>query len=222
MAKRNRDSTRVKRRLPVQVWKSGTEESISGTTKDVSPDGIFVQTAKPFPPGTEVSVEMLSSGKTIKLEGVVTQASRVSAALRSVQTSGMGIKAVLPGEFVKEVVGDRRVSPRIGVKIKVVGFYGSEKHSFELKDLSESGAALKSKAKLSEIAFTRMNFKLSRRARVLDLDAIPIRIESVGDHSMLAVQFLDPSEEVAEQLKAFIEERRGGTPSKPRKPKPRH
>ena len=90
MAKRKRKSARVKRRLPVQVWKAGTDESLSGTTKDVSPDGIFVQTQKPFPPGTEVVIEMLHSGQTIKLEGVVTQASRVAGALQSVQTSGIG------------------------------------------------------------------------------------------------------------------------------------
>ena len=122
LAKRQRKSVRAKKRLPVQVWKAGTEESLSGTTKDVSADGIFVQTQKPFPPGTQVVIEMLFSGKTIKLEGVVQQSARVAAAMQSVQTSGMGIKAELPGEFVKDVVGDRRISPRIPVKIDVVGF----------------------------------------------------------------------------------------------------
>jgi Tfp pilus assembly protein PilZ len=217
MAKGKRKSERVKRRLPVQVWKAGTDESLSGTTKDVSPDGIFVQTQKPFPPGTEVVIEMLHSGKTIKLEGVVTQASRVAGALQSVQTSGMGIKATLPGEFVKDVVGERRASPRVAAKIKVVGFYGSEKHLFELKNLSETGAALISKNAISEIAFTRMNFKVSRRSRVLDLDAIPIRIEPIGEKRvMLAVQFLDPAEGVAEQLKDFVEERATGSSGKRR------
>jgi len=217
VAKRKRKSTRVKRRIPVQVWKAGTEESLSGTTKDVSADGIFVQTQKPFPPGTDVVIEMVFSGKTIKLEGVVTQASRVAAAMQSVQTSGMGIKATMPGKFVKDVVGDRRASHRVPVKIDVVGFFGSEKHAFELRDLSETGALLMSKRPLPKIAFTRMNFKLSRRARVLDLDAIPVRIEPVGDHSSVAVKFLEPPEDVAEQLKAFIEERRTGTPTKPKK-----
>ena len=94
----------------------------------------------------------------------------------------------------------------------MVGFYGSEKHLFELKNLSETGAALISKNAISEIAFTRMNFKVSRRSRVLDLDAIPIRIEPLGEQRvMLAVQFLDPGEDVARQLKDFVEGRATGS-----------
>ena len=82
----------TKRRLPARAWKEGEwNEPISGVTRDFSEDGLFVETRYPFSSNGKVIIELAFSGRTIQLEGVVTQISKDEDQSQSIQVSGMKV-----------------------------------------------------------------------------------------------------------------------------------
>ena len=101
---------RTPRRVNVRFKrKTGNEEFAVGYTKNISPDGLFIGTIRPLPPGTEIIVEIKEVEKIRRRPAAVVHAARVSPLLASVQTSGMGVR------FLDQVdAGDTVSEPREG------------------------------------------------------------------------------------------------------------
>lgn len=100
---------RTPRRVNVRFRKkAGDEKFAVGYTKNISPDGLFIGTIRPLPPGTEIIVEMKEEKRVRRRPAAVVHAARVSALLASVQSSGMGVRFLDlegAGDTVSEIRG---------------------------------------------------------------------------------------------------------------------
>jgi Tfp pilus assembly protein PilZ len=130
-----RKQKRTPRRFNVRFRKVGEEDFAVGYTKNVSAGGLFVGTIRPFPPGTEIEVEIREAGELRHRPAVVVHAARVSPLLASVRTSGMGVRfrdrveAVESGEEC-EMLGEGE--PPGTETEEAVGRFGEEKDGTEL------------------------------------------------------------------------------------------
>ena len=157
-----------------------------------------------MPIGSQVKLEVLLENQTIQLEGTVAHANSAATQIRSLKVSGMGVTGDFDALQKYEVIGEQRVAPRIFLDAEVEIFFGSEKRSLTIQDLSTSGAALVSSSDLPPIAFARVNLKLTPDSPPITLDGVPIRTEKKDDVTILALQFLDPPALFVAQLEALI------------------
>jgi len=202
-----RRSERTRTRLPAKVTQVDSGASINGFTRDISKEGLFIQTRHPFGPGSRVEIELLQKERTVKLDGIVVHAARVPYHLRSLQPSGMGVEIGVPrGPAASAAPGDRGDRAETETETEVVVFFGSERHLMALRDLSASGAAIVGDFELPEGSFMRMHIKLAATSEVLELDGVPVRSEAVEEGTLTAVNFLSPPAEVVERIKAFVAE----------------
>jgi len=206
--KHRRQDERKRARVKARVSAKGSGESVSGFTRDLSRGGVFVQTRKPFAPGTPIKVELLYPDDQIELEGVVVRALRLPGHLQGSQASGMGIRFPDSTELAR-VAGLQRKA-RIALGSDVVVFFGSERLHFELHDLSTSGAALLSPTDLPVTGFLRIHFKLPSTGEVLELEGVPVSRRPHDGKTLIGVDFIDPTPESVARIEALIAERRGG------------
>jgi len=207
--KRRHDRRRT--RVAARVTEEGVDGAISGITRDISRGGIFIQTRKPLPPGSQVRIELLHKEKpATRLEGVVIHAARVPPHLHNLQPSGMGVRLDEPEASSAGADGEPARDTRVPSSNEVMVFFGSERHLLSIHDLSASGAALVSPTPLPDITFVRMHFKLSDSADVLVVDGVPVRSKPEGSGTSIAVKFLDPPDEVVGLIDDFVRERTRG------------
>ncbi len=207
MAKHERTAERTRTRVKVLVTKTGTEKPVTGFTRDVSTNGVFVHTRSPFPKGTPVKVELLYPDGQLDHEGVVVRSQRAPVQLQGSLQSGMGI-SLNESSDPAEAAGDSR-DTRVPIGSDVVVFSGSERHRLKLHDLSASGAALLAERDLPEMAFVRMHFKLSSTSEVIELEGVQIDRRQLDQNVLIAINFLDPPAEFVARIEALIGERGG-------------
>ena len=94
-----RRKKRFARRLQVSYWVKGEEHPRQGYTTNVSTTGCFIATNAPLAPGTRLRIEFLIDDG-FYVEAVVTHAARVSTALQSIRSSGMGIRFLTISELI--------------------------------------------------------------------------------------------------------------------------
>jgi hypothetical protein len=103
-----RNLFRMKKRLSVRI---GTEAPTKvAFTEDLSPNGLFVKTTSPPPPGTRVKIEMtMPDGNIVILEGMSRWRKSVPPqVIHLVNKKGMGIKILkfISGEeFYRNCIG---------------------------------------------------------------------------------------------------------------------
>ena len=206
--KKEREHKRKRTRVAARIKGEGKEASISGFTRDISRGGLFVQTHHPFPPGTEIEVELLHKDRpAAKLKGTVVHACRVPPHLHTLQASGMGVK-LAPQSVPPGLEGATpRSDARAASTKEVLAFFGSDRHLLSIRDLSASGAALISKTPLPEISSVRLHFKLSDRPETLVVDGVPVRSRPLDGGTLIAVRFLDPPDNVVALIEDFVRER---------------
>lgn len=198
----------------MRVTTAGQEAPVSGFTRDISRDGMFIQTHHPFPPGCRVEVELLYKEQPIAVSGVVVHASRLPAHLQGLQTSGMGVKTLRPeGAGLTNGNGSTPSGPVAGVDgvrnqrvdpgTRVAVFFGSERRVLALRSLSVSGAAIVSPEVLPQIPFVRLHFKLPGHPDLV-VDGVPVRSEEVAEGVLIALRFLDPPPEVVSRIEDFV------------------
>jgi PilZ domain len=203
MARTPRRSERTRSRVQVRIKEAGAAGSITGFTRDISRDGLFVQTHQPLRPGTEVEVELLYRTHTTEVEGVVVHAARAPSHLQGLETSGMGIRVRRPQAPSPVSGGTARDGLRVAPQTEAMIFFGSERHQVALHDLSASGAALIAGERLPEIAFLRVRLRLTRASDPVELEAVPVRQEPWEEGTLLAVRFLAPPPDVVARIDAF-------------------
>ena len=98
---------RFARRLQVSYWVSGEEHPRQGYTTNVSTTGCFIATNAPLAPGTRLRIEYLVD-EGFYVEAVVTHAARVSTALQSIRSSGMGIRFLTISELISGLLPSGR------------------------------------------------------------------------------------------------------------------
>jgi hypothetical protein len=207
MASPKRKAERLKRRLAVKAYALDGEKTLTGTTRDISPEGMFIETSQPMPPGSRVRIEVILDKQTIQLEGIVAQANRSAHQLQSMKVSGMGISGDFSALQKFEVVGERREAPRFNLNAEVEIYFGSERRGVVLQDISISGMALLSSADLPSIAFARVNLKLTPDSLPITLDGVPARIEKKDDVTVLALRLLDPPDIFVGQIEDLSQNR---------------
>ena len=93
MQDRRQDRDRERRRLTVQFRPLGTDKDLrGGFSDDISPRGLFIQTAFSVPPGRRVELFVELPGGVRRLVGTVAWARRAPAGLTGKKRSGMGIR----------------------------------------------------------------------------------------------------------------------------------
>jgi hypothetical protein len=202
--KEKRRRTRVKARISPR---SGGE-AVSGFTRDISSDGMFIQTRKPFAPGTPIRVELFYRDRQVNLHGVVIRALRVPSHLQAAQASGMAVRFPPSAELASVAGLPRKARITLGKDVAV--FFGSERHTLELHDLSTSGAALLSAADLPDMGFVRIHFKLSSTGEIIELEGMPVSRRAFEDKTLIGVNFVNPTPEVVARIEGLIAERAGG------------
>lgn len=98
-----RDNPRFRRRVPVRFWKRGEDRARSGFTTNISNGGMFIGSNQVLPPDTRLRIEVLDPKHGFHIEGIVARAKRSRPELRSVQTSGMGVRFLRTEELVAEL-----------------------------------------------------------------------------------------------------------------------
>ena len=195
----------TKRRLPARIWKEGEWKGpISGVTTDFSHEGLSIETRFPFSPDSKVLIELAFSGRTIQLEGVVTQISGSEGQSRSIQLSGMKVEIAFSEEQLKDLVTDPTPKPRIEINSAVVVYSGSDSHELKLRNLSASGAALIGDSEVPDISVVRMIFRLTDSSHPIEVKGMPVRSEETEDGTLLGLRFLDPPDRTISQIEEFI------------------
>ncbi len=221
--RQRRQDERTKSRVPVLVTRADSKTPVKGFTRDISPDGMFIQTHHPFPPGSEVEIELLYEEEAVALSGVVVHASRLPAHLQGLQASGMGVKTLRPesagpgnGHGTEPAAppadGEGGRDERVDPSTRVVVFFGSQRRVLALRSLSASGAAVVSPDVLPQIPFVRLQFKLPGQPDLV-IDGVPVRSEEVADGILVALKFLDPPPEVVSRIEDFVARYRRSHPS---------
>lgn len=103
MSSERRDEIRHRKRIAVRFWKSGEKTARSGFTTNISSGGMFIGTNHVLTRGTRLRVEVMDPVKGFMVEGVVARAERFRPELRSVRTSGMGIRFLKVDDLVAEL-----------------------------------------------------------------------------------------------------------------------
>jgi uncharacterized protein (TIGR02266 family) len=205
--KHRRQDERRRARVKARVSPRTGGDAVSGFTRDLSRGGMFIQTRKPFAPGTPIKVELFYPDNQVELQGVVVRALRIPGHLQGNQASGMGIRFPDSAELAK-VAGLQRKA-RIAVGSDVVVFFGSERHHLELHDLSTSGAALLSATDVPVTGFLRIHFKLSSTGEVIELEGVPVSKRAHDGKTLIGVDFIDPTPESVARIETLIAERKG-------------
>lgn len=102
-----RRKRRFARRLQVSYWLKGDEHPRQGYTTNVSTTGTFIATNAPLAPGTRLRIEFLVDDGFF-VEAIVTHAARVSTALQSIRSSGMGIRFLTISELISDLLPSGR------------------------------------------------------------------------------------------------------------------
>lgn len=205
VAKQRRKSKRTRTRVKALVTKAGTDKPVTGFTRDISPEGLYIHTRAPFPPGTSIAIELHYPDERIDLEGVVVRAERVPVQMQGILKPGMGVKVrTSPG--MARATGNSR-NTRVPLGSDVVVFFGSERLLLKLHDLSATGAALLAEEELPEMAFVRLHLKLPTSTEVIELEGVPVETRQVGSNSLIAINFLDPPASFLSQIETLIGER---------------
>ena len=101
---RRRDR-RWPRVLDVRFWTPGEEDDARrASATNISRGGIFIRTSTISPTGTRLRVEVIHAHHGFVCEGIVKRAIRTPSHFQSVRPSGMGIRFLLPGELVEELL----------------------------------------------------------------------------------------------------------------------
>jgi hypothetical protein len=102
-----RTLARVKKRLPCELVVEGVTHT--GLVLDVSPRGLFVQTAATPAPGTSLTVRLHPpSGRAIVVQGRVARRRMVPRRLASLASGGIGVRVEsAPEEFFQLLTGAR-------------------------------------------------------------------------------------------------------------------
>jgi len=209
VSKQERQSERTRTRVKAVVHQAGADKSVTGFTTDISREGLFIQTRNPLPPGTPIKIELTYSDGRIDLEGVVVRAERVPVQLQGAMKAGMGIR-IHPSPDMSRATGTSRPA-RVPLGSDVVVFFGSERLLLKLHDLSASGAALLAEEKPPDMTFVRLHLKLPSVSGVIELEGIPVGTpRQLGEHSLIAINFLDPPAEFVSRIEALLEERADG------------
>ena len=103
MSSNRRDEIRRRKRIAVRFWKRGEDTARSGFTTNISTGGMFIGANHVLSRGTRLRVEVMDPGQGFMVEGVVARAERSRPELRSVRTSGMGIRFLKVDELVAEL-----------------------------------------------------------------------------------------------------------------------
>ena len=207
MSWHERQAVRSRTRVRAQVTSLGSDKSLSGFTRNISRNGLYIQTRTPLAPGTPIQIELEYPGGRVNLEGVVVRAERVPMHLQGTLQSGMGIK-VQPSPAMARAAGTSRPT-RIPLGSDVVVFFGSERMRLKLYDLSASGAALLAEEALPEMTFVRLHLKLPSVDGVIELEGVPVGQRPIGLGWLIAINFLDPPAEFVTRIGSLIEERGG-------------
>jgi hypothetical protein len=206
MMRIDRKSERLKRRLSVKAHTLDGEKTITGMTRDISPEGMFIETSQPLPIGNPIKIEVIVGTQTVHLEGTVVQANRSAHQLQSVRVSGMGVSGDFGALQTQEVLGERRQATRAALDAESEIFFGSEKRAVSLQDLSASGAAVRCDSPLPPITFVRVNFKFDAYVAPITLDGVQVRIEEKDGTTTMALQFLDPPAILVAQIENLVQE----------------
>ncbi len=96
-----RRKRRFARRLQVTYWAKGDDHARQSYTTNVSTTGAFIATNAPLAPGTRLRIEFQGETENdFYVEAVVTHAARVSTALQSIRSSGMGVRFLNISELI--------------------------------------------------------------------------------------------------------------------------
>jgi hypothetical protein len=223
VSKHERQWERARTRVQVRVNEVGSSNAVTGFTRDISRDGLFIQMRTPFPSRTRVEVELLYKHMPVRLEGIVMHSARVPHHLQAIQASGMGVKIVRSNGSagalappVAEPEPQHKVNPtpppddrknRVTVGAEVDVFFGKEKRTLALHDLSASGAAFVSTSELPEAALVTMHLPLSGSGDVVEVECVPVRSRRLGEATVLAVRFDHLPHEVGTKIQAYISAR---------------
>lgn len=205
MAKQERRSERIRTRVKARVTTAGDDKPLTGFTRDVSKESLFIQTRVPLPRGTPIEIELHYPDERVDLRGLVVRAERVPVQLQGSIKGGMAVK-VRPTAAMARVAGSPR-NPRIPLDSNVVVFSGSDRHRLKLHDLSATGAALLAEEDLPDLAFVRMHFKLSSGTEVIEVEGMPVGTRPYGNQSLIAINFIDPPAEFATRIESLIDAR---------------
>lgn len=98
-----RDQTRRRKRIAVRFWKRGETTARSGFTTNISSGGMYIGANHVMPRGTRLRIEVMDPANGFMVEGVVARAERSRPELRSVRSSGMGVRFLAVDELVAEL-----------------------------------------------------------------------------------------------------------------------
>lgn len=99
-----RASPRHFKRAQVRFWsKEESDKTHTGYTRNLSGNGVFICTHKPFPRGTRLCMEVTEADTRLLFEGIVARRTRVDPELRKMGESGMGVRFLRPEELIREL-----------------------------------------------------------------------------------------------------------------------
>lgn len=102
-----RSKRRFARRLQVSYWPEGDQHARQSYTTNISTTGAFIATNAPLAPGSRLRVEFQGENSFF-VEAVVSHAARVSTALQSIRSSGMGIRFLTISELISGLLPTSR------------------------------------------------------------------------------------------------------------------
>lgn len=103
MSERRQHETRYRKRLAVRFWKRGEDKVRSGFTTNISAGGMFIGSNQVLARGTRLRIEVMDPKNGFMVEGVVARSERSRPELRSVRSSGMGVRFLPVSELVSEL-----------------------------------------------------------------------------------------------------------------------
>lgn len=195
---------RVQRRVPVHVSREGGKSQITAVLCDVSPDGVFIGTLHAFPVGSRVDIRPTDKSREFRAKGIVVQRSVAPAYMGDGQIPGMHVKVALSAEQQRDLERDRRPKNRVDLDTSAVAFVGGKRYSLELQNISTTGAALTSDSFLSVTELLLLSFTLPESSRGLAINCIVVRKQQLEKGALIAVEFLDPSEQVQAEIKRYV------------------
>lgn len=111
-----RRSKRYPKRLRVRFGEKGKGFTHVGITGDVSSSGMFVGTTAVIEPGTRVHLELTTADNDFfYFEGIAARQVQVPPELRQLMKAGFGMRFLLPGDVVGEVLPASREAKPAGL-----------------------------------------------------------------------------------------------------------
>jgi hypothetical protein len=197
-------SGQLSRRIPVHVSREGGRSQITAVLRDISQHAVFIGTLHPFLVGSQIEVTPTNRGRSFCLNGHVVQRFVLPAYPGDADFSGMRVEVSLSKEQQREFEIQQRPMKRAALDATSVGFVGNKRHEMTFRNISTSGAALTTESGMLETELVLLTFRLPESNQGLAINCIIVRKETVGKEAQVALEFVDPSDQVVLAIDHYV------------------